>query len=531
MARPTFTTIYNGGNLVADLVAAGNASSDYAEEVAGAPPTLSGLVLPTGTFNEGTRFTIVDNTGEAKSEWRYNETTSSWDPLFDIEDIVITSNEFPTRPSIGSVLDRTLYINLAVNPPTISLASGGVWRDNIGSTEIDYGPPQNMPSTSGLYLGYPYVVTEQATTQVPLGLYLNIGGVFQAVSGSAAPQTKLIALDLNGTLTANQATRPFRPPTSGTITGIHADVADPTTDSPTGQPLIFDLEVDDVSVFTDPLLRPTIPVNTAYGTPAVPSTPTFSAFSKLVAKAKQLGTAPVAFPTVISRDAPTGGTGSITSQSIARHPSAQIGDLQIELFYTSTDARVWTAPATGNWSLWGSPTGATGGYKIWIWYRLDDGAAGPWTFTLDAAQGTGSRQRMLVRNVNQTTPVDTASTGTGKSQFNSSFDTAIGPGSIVTTQANVLEVLVSRTNISVTVNPGPVDVGYTVLAGWSPTAAAFFHWATIQRATAGTYAAVTATASASTTSAMARIPIVGAGGGSTRTGANARVYVRYVEGS
>lgn len=495
--------------------------------IASKAPTTESTADPSGNGSLGELRLVNDaTTGELKRIWRYNG--SSWVLRVDTTAPVINSVQQPTRPAAASLSENTLYVHLDTGE--VDIVTGGTWVENVGRGGIQFGPPANMPNPTVVNPGSLFYVSEQATVSVPLGLYVVIGGAWVGVSSAGAPQTKLITLDLPGTLTLNQTSRPFRPPTGGVIQSVHVDVENAATDSPTGQPVIVDLEVNDGTVFTDQSQRPTVPVDAAVGAAAVPTSPNFTAFSKIVAKVEQLGTAPVALPSVISRDVPSGGTGAISSLSVSRHPSAQVGDMQIEVFYTASDARTWTAPGTGNWLAWGNTTVASSVGKMWTFYRLDDGSAGPWTFTLDAAQTSGARQRLLVRNVHQTTPADTSATG--KAQFNNTFDTNITPTSQTTTLANVLEILVARTSASVTVNPGPVDAGYTISSSFSPTTAGSFHVAWIERPTIGTYTGPTSTTSASVTAAIHRIAVVGAGGGgATRVGAKARAYVRYTETS
>lgn len=495
------------------------------------PPTSRSTVDPTGGGQEGElRFVDDATTGETKAIWRYNG--SAWIKKADTTAPIITDAQQPTRPDAATLSDNTLYIHLASGE--VDIVSGGAWVENVGRGGINFGPPANMPDPSTINQGSLFYVSEQATVSVPLGLYVVIGGVWVGVSTTGAPQTKLIALDLSGTLSVNQASRAFRPPTGGTLVSVHADVNVASTDSPTGTPLIFDLEANGASVFTDTSLRPTVPVDAAVGTATIPNTTTFSAFQPLVAKVKQIGSTASPFPVFkqyLNPSAPAVITAA-GGYSVTRISGIAVGDLQVVVLRSDPSTITWTAPSGVGWVQWGRVAlnvAALG--SLTAFYRLDDGTSGPWTFTPSASTTANSDFRFWVSNVNQTTPVDTASTGTGKSQSYTPATSDLTFGGLTTTVNNVMEIALMRTNATRTFNPGPVDVGYTIVNGFSASTLASVNIGWKNQATAGATASVPVTPNTTTQALLHRIPIVGAGATATRLGKDARVYVRYTESS
>lgn len=267
--------------------------------------------------------------------------------------------------------------------------------------------------------------------------------------------------------------------TAGTIVGVEARLGA----APDGQAVIVDVNKNGSTIFTTQSNRPTIAAGTNYSGVKVPGVTTISGSDYLTVDIDQVGVQPSgasATPTFQSQSVQASGT-TVTSYDVTRPSGIVSGDLDL-LALVSTLNVTWTIPTgwavRGGGPAGGGPVGSANPF-IYVFQRIDDGSAGPWTFTSNIAT-TVFAEHVVYRGVDQTTPVGATGTDT--------FAAGNGPNtpSAITTGVNnaviVYQVdLNANRALSTPTNYAP-RVGFNGTAGTALRS----HVADFQQAVAGT---------------------------------------------
>lgn len=421
-----------------------------------------------------------------------------------------------------------LYIEQDAGPPTTQRA---MWLGTSGGNVkmVDLNP--NIISGTGAQRGAvpgPNIPTDAlfaVTDNSPYaqGIYQNQGGVWVGVGPAGAiPRTK--EWRISGVQTVGSTDWAWTPMRPGTILEVQASAV---KTPPSGQPLIVDLQKNGTTL--DAVNRATIPANATSSPNAVPVAATYSAFDLIKPVVTQIGVQPPAIPGVRESNV-TSTSATATTISIPRSPLAQTGDLFAVALSVQNDAVTPVPPAGTGWVLrnTGGTVYATGTGRLWVYTRVDDGSAGPWSFqfvlTSDMTTVTSVTRfykAIVLNNVHATTPVpDAAATG-----VDNTFNTTMTTPSLTTTVANQMELLFIRPSSSVSAwTTGPADNGYTV-----PNLGSL-HIAYITRATSGTFAGQTYTGPVSYTAATVRLAVQGAGTpGTWSPGEDLLIQARYTE--
>lgn len=385
-----------------------------------------------------------------------------------------------------------------------------------------YGTGADRPTNANeVSDGTVYRVNDSAT--VPAGNYQAQNGQWVAVSTAASTVVFPLAR-VSGEVAIASGTERYYFPTPGTIKNVDLGLAE----GPSSGHVIADVNLNGTSIFTDQAKRPDV-ARGAHWSSKAPDVTAFQAGDYLTVDFDEVGVEPTGLPAHIAEEA-----FSTTSLQVTRVVGAQTGDLQLVFWYVLGTADI-DVPSTNSGEGWvlvndGGTAYSGGLYRIYVFWRLDDGAAGPWTFVNSNAGTftTGTRNHVLVRDVHQTTPIDDADL------LGKSFTTAgTGPASNVA-HAPTREYLYTRSATSRRVVDGanPGDAGYTLIRGFNENLAGSTHLAHINRdSNNATLASPTVTWDAAANSVVARVQVRGVDDPAAEwtPGSDALVTVRYTE--
>lgn len=303
-------------------------------------------------------------------------------------------------------------------------------------------------------------------------------------------------------------------PTAGTIQSVEASVGT----APDGQPAIIDVDKNGTTIFTTQANRPSIAALAHTSGKMTPDVATFSIGDYLTVDIDQVGILPVSTVAFVSLEPLTT---TAATFDVTRPPAAQAGD--IVLLQLRISSATETVPAITGWTQIGAVT--TGGTsRMYYFWRIDDGAAGPWTFaTGGATSTTWSVNVCCYRGVHQTLPIDSSVVS-----VQSSGSSTWVFSDLTTVNANVTEVLFGYFNTAVI---APTPASYTSRYGFGTGSTASRGVADIVRATAGLSTGPTVVLGASTTGHRGRIGLRPAASPPTFTpGKDLTGVVRYLEG-
>lgn len=317
-----------------------------------------------------------------------------------------------------------------------------------------------------------------------------------------------------GDLAVGAGTSRIYLPTAGTIQSVEASVGT----APDGQPAIIDVDKNGTTIFTTQANRPSIIAGAHTSGKTTPDVTTFSIGDYLTVDVDQVGILPVSTVEFVSLAALNA---TAATFNVTRPPAAQVGD--IVLLQLRISSATETVPAIAGWTQIGAVT--TGGSsRMYYFWRIDDGAAGPWTFATGGATSTTWAVNVCCyRGVHQTLPIDSSVV----SLQSSSASTWVF-SDLTTVNANVTEVLFGYFNTAVI---APTPAGYTSRYGFGIGSTTARGAADIARATAGLYTGPTIVLGAATTGHRARIGLRPVASPATFTpGKDLTGVIRYLEG-
>lgn len=259
-----------------------------------------------------------------------------------------------------------------------------------------------------------------------------------------------------GELTTAVGTRPLPLNTNGTLASFQARVAV----KPDGQAIIVDVNKNGSTVFATQANRPTIPAGQHASSIVVPSVTSFAAGDYLTVDIDQVGVQPTEAISFVQWSSDSTAFNA-TTYSVTKPSASQVGDIWVT-FIRARDTGTWSAPAGAGWTLLSSTTGFASSAKLYVFWRVDDGAPGPWTFSGTVAPAGGIFARKAVyRGQHITSPIN------ANSAVGTAFTTTMNPAALTTTNNNVTIVEYAALDAARTTAAPPTD--YTGRVGFDGT--------------------------------------------------------------